>query len=49
MSLPNEAAMFGRSAIIRPLAGQDALQPKSGPPPLTTGEKKSHGTNATRK
>jgi hypothetical protein len=37
MSLPNEAAIFGRSAIIRPFAGQDSLQPASGAPPLRTG------------
>jgi hypothetical protein len=44
---PNPAASDGRSAIIRPFGGQAALQPASGAPPETTGEKKNHGMNAT--
>ena len=39
-SLPYEAAMVGRSAIISAFVGHPALQPASGAPPWTTGEKK---------
>jgi hypothetical protein len=48
-SAPDHVATSGRSAIIRPFAGQEALQPASGAPPLRTGEKNRYGTNPSRK
>ena len=48
-SVPDQFATSGRSAIMNAFAGQAALQPASGAPPGTTGEKNSHGTNAIRK
>ena len=41
--LPNPSAIVGRSAIMKAFVGHAALQPAIGPPPLTTGEKKSSG------
>jgi hypothetical protein len=42
---PRPLAIPGLSAIIRALLGQFALQPASGAPPETYGEKKNHGRN----
>ena len=48
-SLPYEAAIVGLSVIISALVGHASLQPASGAPPPTTGEKNRYGTNPVRK
>src|SRR5262245_44096255 len=45
--VPKPLAIAGLSAIISALLGQLALQPASGPPPGTTGEKRKYGKNET--